>query len=239
MTHWCVSPLSATHLAAKGGNESTGFRESLTAITSGDPTFHIGGRWCPLEPLYPLVIIRHRPPLLRLPSAFGGRWWTWVAIRFHTSETSGSLAAILQRGLTVSPAHGSGWRMAADVIQQSVLLLDAPADSISLNVCRQRMVRRQVFVVHADLFAPRPPTVAALVRREILIASSVQSYRLGRAWGDQRRAIGFAFDKSRKPCSLRSIVQRHPPRSSVLHRSSLRRDVERPNPVHRLHVLAA
>ena len=27
-----------------------------------------------MEPLYPLVIVRQRSPLLRLPSAFGGRW---------------------------------------------------------------------------------------------------------------------------------------------------------------------
>jgi len=43
-------------------------------IASGDPPFHIGGRSCSMEPLYPLVIVRQRSPLLRLPSAFGGRW---------------------------------------------------------------------------------------------------------------------------------------------------------------------
>jgi hypothetical protein len=34
----------------------------------------VSGRWCCLEPFDPLVIVRHRSPI-RLPSAFGGRWW--------------------------------------------------------------------------------------------------------------------------------------------------------------------
>jgi hypothetical protein len=43
-------PLSATILAARATNESTGFLESLAApvFASGDPPFHIGGvgdRW--------------------------------------------------------------------------------------------------------------------------------------------------------------------------------------------------
>src|SRR5580704_7925985 len=102
---------------------------------------------------------RHRTPPLRLPSAFGGRWWACVPLGLVSREFLQSLRHVLRCCLAVGAAHRSR-RVSSDGVMNA--LCNAVPFSNLLESVAPRVVRLNFGISDAELAHPLRNSVARL-----------------------------------------------------------------------------